>query len=105
MPYAWQTHKTPLPRNKDRRVKLTDLQRALIRQNPEGKSVHALAIEFGVSRRTIQFVQDPEKRAANYRLRVERGGSQQYYEREKNTAYMRGHRRYKQKTLKEAVTI
>lgn len=52
--------------------KLTPGQREAIAINPRGKSVSALAREFKVDRRTIQFLLYPERRAANRRLEYDR---------------------------------
>jgi len=64
-------------------------------------SQRELARDFGVSRRTIQFIINPEKREQNYQRRVERGGSKQYYDREKNTKAMKVHRDHKRDLLAE----
>ena len=82
----------------DRRVKLTDDDKELIRRirKEENLSQRELARKFNVSRRLIQYVLDPEKLTENKRLREERGGSKQYYDKEKHREYMKDHRRYKQ---------
>lgn len=82
----------------DKRVKLTDEDKELIRKikAEENLSQRALARQFNVSRRLIQYVLDPEKLTENKRLREERGGSKQYYDKEKHREYMKDHRRYKQ---------
>jgi hypothetical protein len=99
MPYAFESKRVQLPRSKDRRVKLTDEQRAAIRANPNGLSSRKLAALFEVSRRTIQFICDPDKLAANKERRGERGGWAQYYDKETNTSAIREHRRYKKGVL------
>ena len=98
MPYAFESHKIPMPRSKDRRVKLTENQRWEIRES--SLSQRKLAAFYGVSRRLIQFVKDPEKLAANLLARQERGGWQQYYDREDNRESMKQYRRYKQGVMK-----
>ena len=82
----------------DKRVKLTDDDKKLIRKlrAEENLSQRVLARQFNVSRRLIQYVLDPEKLAENIRKRNERGGSKQYYDKEKHREYMKEHRRYKQ---------
>ena len=82
----------------DRRVKLTDEDKELIRKisKEENLSQRELARKFNVSRRLIQYVLDPEKLTENKRIREERGGSKQYYDKEKHREYMKDHRRYKQ---------
>jgi len=95
VPYKFETDKTPIPRKHDRRVKLTPEQRAEIR-NAQGKSQRELAAEYGVSRRTIQFIRDPDKHRENLLRRQERGGSMRYYEKEKHREYVKDYRRHKQ---------
>ena len=82
----------------DKRRKLTREQESLIRElyKTGEHSQRSLAAQFNVSRRLITFVIDPAKREANYKVRVQRGGSKQYYVKEQHTKYIREHRRYKQ---------
>ena len=82
----------------DKRIKLTDDDKELIRwlSEEEKLSQRALASRFNVSRRTIQFVLNPEKLIENKKRRAERGGWKQYYDKEANTDYQREHRNYKQ---------
>lgn len=81
----------------DRRRKLSAEDKAEIRINTDGLSQRALAREYDVSRRTIQFILDPGKLAANKEARKIRGGWKQYYDKEKHTLSMKEHRNYKQK--------
>lgn len=86
----------------DRRTKLIPCQREMIvRLNEEGWSQRQLAARFKVSKRLIQFVLDPEKQEKNYQKRIEKGGSKQYYNKEKHTECIRNHRRYKHEILKD----
>ena len=80
----------------DRRVKLTPEQKEEIRKNTQGLSQRKLAVMYEVSRRTIQFILDPEKQKENLKRKAERGGYSQYYDKDKNAEYVREHRRYKQ---------
>lgn len=80
----------------DRRRKLTEGQKQEIRENKMGLSQRKLAAVYGVSRRTITFILDPEKLAENLKRRQERGGHKQYYDKEKHAHYMQNHRKYKQ---------
>jgi hypothetical protein len=82
----------------DRRVKLTEDDKKLIiwLSEEEKLSQRKLAAQFNVSRRLIQFVLDPEKLAKNNEKRAERGGSKQYYDKEKHREYMKDHRHHKQ---------
>ncbi len=81
MPYAFQTHHLHLPRQHDRRVKLTDGDRDRIKSLfDSGKHLqHALAKQFGVSRSTIRFIVNPEAHERNKQLRADRGGWKRYY--------------------------
>jgi len=101
MPYKFEQDKTPMPKEKDRRRKLSDSDRAEIRSLYGTISQRKLAKRFGVSRRLIQFIGDPSKHEANLERRDERGGSAVYYNRDRNTKSIRDHRRYKQKILSE----
>ena len=82
----------------DRRVKLTDDDKELIRKikAEENLSQRELAKKFNVSRRLIQYILDPAKLTENKQRRIERGGSKQYYDKEKHREYMKEHRNYKQ---------
>ena len=81
----------------DRRVKLTPEQRQnIVHEYSVGDiGTQRLARKYGVSKRTIQFIIHPEKRIENYKMRVARGGSKQYYDREENRVGKREHRAYK----------
>ena len=88
-----------IPEKYDKRVKLTKSQKEEIYNlyNLYGAySLNELASMFGVSKRTIHFIVSPEKREENYSLRVQNGGSKQYYDKEKHTIAMQTHRRHKQ---------
>ena len=99
MSYAFETGKKKIPREpgKDRRVKLSETQKDQIRELALTLSQRELAARFQVSKRTIQFVLNPERREANYERRKERGGSAQYYDKETHADAMRRHRRHEKK--------
>lgn len=80
----------------DRRVKLTDAQREEIKLFKGKATQSSIAKMYGVSRRLIQFIWYPEQHEENKKRRAERGGSAQYYDREKHNKAMRLHRKYKQ---------
>lgn len=80
----------------DKRCKLTDAQKDEIIAKRGLISQRRCAAEFGVSRRTVQFLWFPEKLQGNKQARQERGGWKQYYNKNKRAEYMRNHRRYKQ---------
>ncbi len=96
MPYKCTPIK--LKETQKRSVKLTSEQRAEIaKKYSTGRySQRGLASEYGVSRRLVQFIIDPKKHEENLKRRDERGGSSQYYVKEKHTKAMREHRQYKQ---------
>lgn len=84
-------------KTKDKRVKLTEEQRESIREEYKlgTISTRALAEKYGVSRRTIQFVIDPEKLKRNKQLFAERQKDGRYYDKDKHREYMKKHRDYK----------
>lgn len=97
MPYKFQTQHLKIPREHDKRIKLTQEDKELIRHLYEttDTSQRKLADQFGVSRRLITFILDTEKHKANLQTREARGGSKQYYNKETHTKTMKAHRSYK----------
>lgn len=89
----------------DRRTKLTKENKKRIQElYATGEySQRELARMYGVSRRLIVFTIYPERREANYQVRVERGGSKQYYDREEHKAAMQKHRLYKKDLYKKGL--
>lgn len=87
----------------DKRVKLTDEQREEIRElyKLPDYSQRRLAGQFGVSRRLIQFILDPEKQAAAKAGYAERRKDGRYYDPEKHTEQIREHRHRKHKLYQE----
>ena len=85
----------------DRRRKLSVEEKIDIHDNVLGLSQRKLALMYKVSRRTIQFILDPDKLKENLKRRKERGGSKIYYVKEKHTETMRNHRNYKQQLSKK----
>lgn len=94
MPYKHIALK--IPERHDKRSKLTKEERERIKQLYGQVSQRKLAKAFGVSRRLIIFIGDPEKHRKNLLARKEKGGSKAYYNKEKHTLAMRKHRRHKQ---------
>ena len=85
---------TTVPKNYDRRIKLTPEQRAEIAADTE-LSQRALARKYGVSRRLVTFIQHPERYEtckAQFRERRKNG---RYYDRQQNTQAVKSNRRYK----------
>ena len=97
MPYRFETEKKKIDKKDDKRVKLDDSDKRLIKElyKTGEYSQRKLARDFKVSRRLIQFILDPKKLEQNLAARKARGGSKQYYEKEKNTEYIKKHRQYK----------
>ena len=89
--------KVNLPRKFDRRVKLTEEEREEIKKIYVlgGIGYQKLANEFGVSKRTVYWIINPEKQKENYALRVANGGSAQYYDRVAHRKSMKELRHYK----------
>jgi hypothetical protein len=88
----------------DRRIKLIPCQIEMINLlHGQGWSQRKLASRFKVSRRLITFILFPEKREKNYQKRVLKGGSMQYYNKEKHTIAIRETRQYKHKILKNDI--
>lgn len=87
----------------DKRVKLTPKQKEKVIALYPALSQRELARRFGVSRRTIQFILDPNKLKQNLKRREERGGWEQYYTKEKQSLYMKNHRRRKHELFKEGL--
>jgi hypothetical protein len=84
--------------SKDRRIKLTSSQKKFVKLSYEiGIPIRQIARIYGVDKRLIQFILFPERQERNIKLREERGGSKQYYTKEKNTEAVKGTRNYKQK--------
>ena len=96
MPYKYGLKKLRIPREKDKRVKLSLEERDLIKKLYGEISQRKLAAMFGVSRRLIIFIGCPEKYQRNLEQRKARGGSSYYYDAEKHKEYMKRYRRSKQ---------
>jgi hypothetical protein len=103
MPYITEAISIDCP-FMDKRTKLLPCQREMIvHYSNQGVSGHKLAKMFNVSRRSIQFILNPDALKNNRERREERGGWKQYYDRQKNNDYQKTHRRDKHKLLKETV--
>ncbi len=88
----------------DRRRKLTEDQKQYIRwlREEEGLSQRKLAAMFGVSRRLITFVLDPDKELKNKALQKQHRQEGRYkYTKEQWAETMREHRHYKHQLHKE----
>lgn len=82
----------------DKRIKLTDEQKELIKQeyNTSLISQRALANKYKVDRKTIYNILHPEKYLQQLELNKEEKHSAKYYNKEKHKEYIKKHRRYKQ---------
>ena len=96
MPYKCEKIIKLAGTSNDKRRRLTDEQKDEIIALKGTVSQRECAKRYGVSRRTIQFLWDPDKHKRNLQCRQERGGSKQYYNKKKNSEYMKRHRHYKQ---------
>lgn len=87
----------------DKRVKLTDEQREQIRElyKLPDYSQRRLAGQFGVSRRLITFILDPEKEKAAKQAFAERQKDGRYYDKDTHNKAMREHRHRKHKLYQE----
>ncbi len=97
MPYI--SEKIKLPPQYDRRRKLTEDDKfEIVRLRKEHNlSQRTLARMFGVSRRLIIFIIDPERHERAKAQFKERRKDGRYYDRETNTIAVRNTRQYKHK--------
>jgi len=103
MPYKTEKIRIDCP-FLDRRTKLLPCQREMVKYwRKQGTSQRGLARMFNVSRRLITFVLDPEKLKNNKQQRHERGGTKQYYDKDKHNAYIKKHRKDKHERLKDSL--
>lgn len=103
MPYKHIEKK--IPRELDRRVKLTQEQREEIRLKYAAGdcSQRSLGKEYGVSKTTIRFIVDPAQLKRHTELAAARRKDGRYYDRAAHTKNMREHRRYKE-SIKDQLT-
>lgn len=101
MPYLNQTKKLKIPVELDRRIKLNDVQKQEIIDlyRTTITSQRKLAKLYGVSRRLIYFILNPDKLEECKQRRLEKGTT--YYDKEKHRVYMQEHRTYRQKLYLE----
>jgi len=102
MPTYKQLLKTKLPRDKDRRVKLTDADREEIRKlYREGGTLRGLGRAFGVDKQLIKCVVDPEfYEALKQKFKKRRKDGRYKPTRSEWATIQREHRRYKVTALK-----
>jgi hypothetical protein len=101
MPYSTEKKGILLPRDKDRRVHLSEKDRQEILALKNIHSLHKLAEMFQVSRRLVQFTIFPERYAkARADAKLRRADGRYKPTKEKWAQTMREHRAYKYQTLK-----
>jgi len=100
----WWRDKVGLGKDRDARIKLTDddKKRVVELYDTGLWSKHALAREFVVSKRLIQFILNPEAQEQNLRRRAERGGSKQYYDTDTRRQSQRRHRDRKRRLIPDS---
>ena len=79
----------------DKRRKLSEQDKAEIKELV-GMSIREIARMYGVDKRMIQFIKFPERLERCKQCRAMRGGSMQYYSKEKQREYIKKHRHHKQ---------
>lgn len=102
MPYKTEKISLETPFLK-RSAKLLVCQKEMVKYwREKGESQNAIANRFKVSKRTIQFILDPEKLVQNKLRREERGGSSIYYNKEKHREAIKSLRKYKNQLFKKS---
>lgn len=101
MPFKHEYTKTLIPRELNRNVKLSLDDREKIREEYKYNPISYAIIgeKWGVSRRLISFIIEPEKEKRNKELQKEKGRI--YYDRVKHNKYIKEHRNYKQTLYKK----
>lgn len=89
--------------NNDRRIKIPKEEHEFIRARAlRGESKRGLAREYGVDKRLIDFIVNPDLLVHSKLLREKRGGWRRYYDKDRNTAAVRSWRRHKRSILTQA---
>lgn len=87
-------------RARDKRIKLTDDERADIRRRyADGESKHALARIYHVDRRLIIFIVNPDKYEATLRRRSDEKAHIKYYDPDRFKKYRQKHNLYKKQLM------
>lgn len=91
--------------NHDKRVKLTDEDRENIRKEYSSGNIsqNGLAKKYGVSKRLIQFVLNPEKKEIVKKQFAERQKDGRYYDKDKHKGYMKNHRNHKKELYNKGI--
>lgn len=95
IPYIFEKEKLKLTEKQDRRIKLTLAQKDFIRvlYSQGGNSLNALAKKFGVSKKTILLIVNPESKKKNDE-RI-KNHWKDYYDKEKLSKAQKQTRQYK----------
>jgi transposase len=96
MPIKSEKEHKKIPSALKRSSKLNCAEREAIREEYGKVSQRQLAKKYGVSRRLITFIGDPDKHAENLKRRKERGGSMRYYDKDKQRDAIRATRSHRQ---------
>lgn len=105
MPFKFETKKLKIPKEFDRRRKLSDEERKEIKELYGTISQRKLAKMFNVSRRLIVFIGDPKQLEKNLLSRDIRGGARIYYSKSKNTKAIRKTRLYKKSLMDKNLLV
>ena len=102
MPYKFESEKIKLPPEYDRRRKLTDEQKDEIihKYGMGGYSLNQLGREYGVSKKTILLIVNPESKRKNDQ-RIEDHWKDYEPTKAERAAIRREHRQYKQTVFKD----
>jgi len=80
----------------DKRTRLLPCQKEMVFYwYNAGMSITSIAKLFKVNKRSIQFLLFPERKVKNLADREARGGTKQYYNKDKQRIYIRDHREHK----------
>jgi len=105
MPYKCEKDSIPFELKRSSKISLKDKELLIEMRKKFGTSYAKLGKEFGVSKSLAIFIVNPERAKRNYQLRVARGGSKLYYNKEKHTEAIREYRRRKKKLSDEGKLI
>jgi hypothetical protein len=90
-----------LPEEKDRRVKIPKDQHEVIKQMyDDGMAIRAIAREYNVDKRLIQFILFPERQLAAKANREWK----KYYDKDDRKGIMKEHRKYKNSIQGEEIS-
>ena len=96
MPYS---HKGfTIPDTKDKRRKISDADKILIKSLYPKESLRSLGKRFGVDKKTISRIVNPQ--VIETERAYQKGRWALYYDKDKHKDYVRVHRRYKQKLIR-----